>query len=233
MRGFLRLMAAVLAAGLLMAGCAKPAPTAAQIEAVAMEAAQRHSDAASNHLLGWAKLGFPIAQRELGLLLLQRDPFSAKGISWLGQAARNGDAEAAFQLGEQLHRQGKDIAQARAWYARAAQGGHARAALMAGLMARNGEGTRPDAAAAIHWLEIAAEHGEPHAMYVLSNMLRVGEGAPRDTVRARILLENAAERDYPAAVQDLAMEVEQDDPERARHLLKEAGEHRHNLWNAY
>jgi TPR repeat protein len=227
------MMAAALAASLLIAGCGKSAPSVAQIEAVGMEAMQRHSLSAYGQLHAWAKQGSPVAQRELGMLLLQRDAASTKAINWLGQAAHNGDAEAAFQIGEQLRRQGKDMEHAYLWYGHAARGGHARAALMAGLMSRNGEGTQPDLAASVRWLDMATARGEAHAMYILSNMLRDGEGAARDPVRAHQLLEEAAERDYPAAIQDLAMQLDRGAPERSGHLMKEASEHRHNLWNTY
>jgi TPR repeat protein len=55
----------------------------------------------------------------------------------------------------------------------------------------------------------------------------------RDEAKGLKLLEDAAEHEYPPALQDLAMAVQNDDAQRAGHLLKEAAEHRRNNWNKY
>jgi TPR repeat protein len=156
----------------------------------------------------------------------------------LRQAALAGDAQAAYHLGE-LYRTavgndtGKDGGPGAAWpwYQRAAEGGQARAALMLGLMAKNGDGVRRDAATAARWLQLASELGNAHAMFLLSYAYREGDGVARDAERAHALLEESAEHEYPPALHELAITV--GDPQRASHLMKEATEHRRNNWNRF
>lgn len=215
-------MAALLLAAL--AGCGR-GPSPAEIETVSMEALQRGDALAEQRLSAWAKDGLPVAERELGLLYrTRRQRDSARGL--FEQAARQGDAEAAYQLGE-LGGDG-----AAAWYRQAAEQGHARAALALGLRLKNGDGVAPDKAAAAHWLDVAAKAGNAHAMFLLSNAYAAGDGVAPDPRHARNLLEDAAEREYPAAIQQLAL-VKQTgdaltarDPHEAQQLLKEGEEHR-------
>ncbi|WP_296000353.1 tetratricopeptide repeat protein [Rugamonas sp.] len=218
-------------------------PTSAQIESVAMAASQQGAAGAERQLRDWAAQGWPVAQRELGMLYRPRPARRADALQLLEQAARAGDTEAAFELGE-LERTAvagvtPDPAAAWPWYRMAAEKKHARAALMLALLARNGEGVARDDAVAAHWLTVAAELGEAHAMFLLSNAYHDGQGVPRDAGQARQLLEAAAEHDYPPAIQELAMTVQTGDalsPKdelRASHLMKEANEHRHNSWNTF
>ncbi len=219
-------MAATLALALLAGGCSR-APSSAEIETVSMEAIQRGDAGAERRLALWAADGLPVAQRELALLYRKRrDDAGARTL--FAQAARQGDAEAAWQLGE-LERGAGQAAQ---WYRQAAGQGHARAALMLGLLLKNGEGIAQDKAGAAHWLGVAAAAGNAHAMFLLSNIYAHGEGVPVDARRARDLLERAADREYPAALQQLAMVKQMGDaltardPHEAQELLKEAEEHR-------
>ena len=227
---------ALLAAG----GCAPQAPSAARIEAFAMQASQQQSTAAERRLHQWAEQGAVAAQRELGLLYAQRPARAADGMRWLLRAADSGDAEAACALGDALRTHIPPAPGAAwPWYARAAALGHARAALMLGLLARNGDGVARDPALAMAWLNRAAGRGNAHAMFLLANMLRDGEAGRADPVRARAWLEQAADHEYPAAMQELALTVQHGDAQsskdalRAQHLLKEANEHRHNNWNHF
>ncbi|GGY75994.1 tetratricopeptide repeat protein [Pseudoduganella plicata] len=226
--------AIVLAAAL--AGCGHEAvPTSAQIEALAMTAAQRGDPAAEQRLQRLAVQGATVAQRELGILYRARPAARADAQRLLLQAAQAGDAQAAFHLGE-LYRVpaagiAADPAAAWPWYQRAAEGGQAKAALQLGLMAKNGNGVPRDAAVAARWLQLAAELGNAHAMFLLSYAYREGEGVTRDPARAAVLLEEAAEHEYPPALQELALTTQ--DPTRAGHLMKEATEHRRNNWNRF
>lgn len=218
-------------------------PTSAQIESVAMTAGQQNAAGAERQLSDWAAQGLPVAQRELGILYRPRPARRADAQHLLEQAARAGDTEAAFQLGE-LYRTAvagvtPQPAAAWPWYRIAADKKHAQAALMLALLARNGEGVARDDAVAAHWLTVASELGEAHAMFLLSNAYHDGQGVPRDAAKARQMLEQAAEHDYPPAIQELAMTVQTGDalsPRdelRASHLMKEANEHRHNNWNTF
>jgi TPR repeat protein len=209
-----------------LAGCGR-APLPAEIEAVAMDASQRGDAAAEQRLQDWAADGMPVAERELALLYRKRHRDDQARALFL-RAARQGDAEAAFALGE-LER---DHGRAAPWYRQAAQQGHAQAALALALLLKNGDGIPTDKTAAAHWLGVAAQAGDAHAMFLLSNAYADGDGVPLDPRRARDLLERAADREYPAAIQELALvkqagdELTPKDAAEADQLLKEGAEHR-------
>src|SRR5471032_1411613 len=219
------------------------APTSAQIESVAMTAGQLGAAKEERQLRQWALQGLPVAQRELGLLYRPRLERRAEALQLFEQAARAGDTEAAFQLGEMYRSAVVGVtpapAQAWPWYQMAAEKKHPQAALMLALLARNGEGVARDDAVAAKWLAVASDLGDAHAMFLLSNAYNDGQGVPRDAIKGRQMLEQAAEHDYPPAIQQLAMTVQTGDalsPKdalRADHLLKEANEHRHNNWNTF
>jgi TPR repeat protein len=227
---------ALLAATALGAGCGR-APAAAEIEAVAMQAAQRGDAAAERRLAGWAQEGSPVAQRELALLYGQHRPGTAaereEAAVLFARAARQGDTEAAFQMGElERVRDARDRSAAARWYRQAAERGHAKAALALALLYKNGDGIARDLPAAVQWLAAAATAGDAHAMFLLSNAYADGEGVPADPRQARALLERAADHEYPAAIQQLALVkqtgdafTEKDETE-ARQLLQEGTEHR-------
>ena len=235
----------VIAAAAALSACQshEAQPTSAQIESVAMTASQLGAAKEEHQLSLWALQGLPVAQRELGLLYRPRPDRRAEALQLFQQAARAGDTEAAFQLGEMYRNTVVGVtpspAQAWPWYRLAAEKNHPQAALMLGLLARNGEGVARDDVVAAKWLTVASDLGDAHAMFLLSNAYEAGQGVPRDAARARHLLEQAAEHDYPPAIQQLAMTVQTGDalsPKdelRADHLLKEANEHRHNNWNTF
>ncbi|MDC8756885.1 tetratricopeptide repeat protein [Janthinobacterium fluminis] len=222
---------------------APPLPTSALIEADAMHASHNQDAAAERRVHNWAMRGMPVAERELALLYQARPASRGAAMALFERAARAGDVQAAFELGE-MYRDGpagqvSRASQAWAWYVRAAAGRHPKAALMLGLMAKNGEGVARDPALAASWLALASERGNPHAMFLLYNAYQHGLGLPRDVAKGRHWLEEAAEHEYPPAIQELAMTVQHGDaitPKdelRAGHLLKEATEHRHNNWNRF
>jgi TPR repeat protein len=217
----------------LLAGCGR-APLPAEIESVSMDAVQRGDEAAERRLRAWAGDGMPVAERELALLYrVRHQEEQARGLFL--RAARKGDAEAAYRLGDLERERAQDDgtnARAAQWYRQAAQQGHAKAALALALLLKNGTGVPVDKAAAAHWLGVAAQAGDAHAMFLLSNAYADGDGVAADARRARDLLERAADHDYPAAIQQLAL-VKQTgdaltpkDPAEADQLLKEAAEHR-------
>lgn len=223
------LVAGALALTLLAACTGSPTP--AQIETLAMAAAQSGNPRAEAQLRNWAGQGLPVAQRELGDLLSHRSGQSAEGGTWLRRAAEHGDGAAAFSLAE-LERRQAGIATALPWYRSAAGHGHAQAALALALLYKNGTGVPLDMVQATRWLQIAADGGDGHALFLLSNAYADGAGVSRDATRARRLLERAADLEYPAALQQLAL-VKQTgdtlttrDPAEASALLQEAAEHR-------
>lgn len=230
MKHALSLPAVVLAA--VLAACqASPPPTPAEIEAVAMHARQAGDQQAERKVRGWAGKDMPVAERELALIYQARPERRAEALHLFEQAARAGDTEAAFELGQM--RRAATPGQAWLWYRQAALQGHAKAALMLGLLAANGEGVPQDPVIAARWLEKSSALGNPHAMFLLYNAYREGRGVPRDLVKGHALLEEAAHHEYPPAIQELAMTVQADDALRAGHLMKEATEHRHNNWNKF
>jgi TPR repeat protein len=234
MKHALSLPAVVLAAVLatILAACqASPPPTSEEIEAVAMHARQTGDHQAERKVRSWAGKDMPVAERELALIYQARPERRAEALSLFEQAARAGDTEAAFELGQM--RRAATPGQAWLWYRQAALQGHAKAALMLGLLAANGEGVPQDPVIAARWLEKSSELGNPHAMFLLYNAYREGRGVPRDLVKGHALLEEAAHHEYPPAIQELAMTVQADDALRAGHLMKEATEHRHNNWNKF
>lgn len=202
---------------------------------LAGQAGDRHAE---RMLETWAARGMPVAQRELGILYLAREERSGPARTLLERAARAGDAEAAFRMGE-LGRAGKPSAATAAWYRQAALADHSRAALMLGLVLKNGEGVPVDRAGAVRWFEVAARAGNAHAMFLLSNAYADGDGVPADPKRARAMLERAATREYPAALQQLAIIKESGDAwsakdgAQAAQLWKEATEHRRNNANRF
>lgn len=230
MKQALSLPAVILAVAL--AACqASPPPTATEIEALAMHARQAGDHKAERKVRSWANKDMPVAERELALIYQSRPERRADALTLFEQAARAGDTEAAFELGQMLRAATPE--QAWPWYRQAAQQGHARAALMLALLAANGEGVPKDQTVAAHWLAKSSELGNAHAMFLLYNAYREGRGVTRDLARGRTLLEEAAHHEYPPALQELAMTVQTDDALRAGHLMKEATEHRHNNWNKF
>lgn len=232
-------------AGVFLFGCQlqQEKPTSAQIEVVGMKAMQQADASAERKLMSWSAQQMPVAQRELALLYQTRPDQRADALKLFEQAARGGDVDAAFQLGEMLRVGVVGVkaapAAAAPWYAMAAGQRHAKAALVLGMLYKNGDGVARDDAQAAHWLNAASELGNPHAMFLLSNIYQEGRGVAQDTARARHLLEEAAEHEYPPAIQELAMTVQlgdalsPKDERRAGYLLKEAAEHRHNNWNRF
>lgn len=237
-------MVAMVAAALL-SGCQmqREAPTRAQIETVGMTALQQADAGAERKLMAWSEQNMPVAQRELALLHQSRAGERRQAMTLFERAARGGDVEAAFQLGEMLRVGAVGVAAqpaaAAPWYALAAGRNHARAALVLGQLYKNGDGVARDDRLAARWLAASSEAGNPHAMFLLSYFYNEGRGVPQDPAKGRALLEEAAEHEYPPALQELAMAVQLGDAHSARderragYLLKEATEHRHNNWNRF
>ena len=95
--------------------------------------------------------------------------------------AENGDADAAFNLG-QAYRLGRgvkiDLGEAQSWLERAASQGHVDAQTTLGLLLF-GNGNQTDGA---RWLKQAAEKGEARAMLIFGTALFNGDGVPQDRV---------------------------------------------------
>jgi TPR repeat protein len=241
----MRPLTTALVSSVFLFGCQiqQEKPSSAQIEVIGMKAKQEADAQAERKLMAWSAQRMPVAQRELAILYQTRPEQRADALKLFEQAARGGDVEAAFQLGEMLRVGVLGVqpapAAAAPWYAMAAQHQHAKAALALALMVKNGNGVPRDDAQAARLLAQASSLGNAHAMFLLSNIYREGLGVAQDSAKAREMLEEAAEHEYPPAIQELAMTVQLGDalsPKdelRASHLMKEASEHRRNNWNRF
>ena len=178
----------------MLAACTPDLPReAAAVESLGMRAAQTGEPAALRRLEDWAGAApaplAGVAARELGLALVHRTGQEVHARRWLSHAAKAGDAEAAYTLGE-AQRQGglglsPDITAARPWYVRAAHAGHAEALLALARAARNGDGEPRDPARALALLQQASQGGSAQAMYLLSQTYAQGLVTAPDAKLAR------------------------------------------------
>lgn len=139
------------------------------------------------------KKGVPGAWRELGIMTLEGvatddgEPNPQLGAAYLTRAARNGDAEAQYALG-QLYAAGRGVAQseeqAARWLGEAARNGHVAAQVEYALMLFRGEGTTKDEAVAALWLRQAALSDNPVAQMRYARLLSQGRGVKRDPLEA-------------------------------------------------
>lgn len=230
----------------LLTACADNSPdrrakNAAKAEALGLLAGSGRQDEALNKLLRLSRRGNVVAQREAGLALaFHRAGQQQEGVAWIAKAAKGGDAEAAFKLGEASQSGAfglpPDHAAAAQYFEIAAARGHAQAALMIARMLKNGDGiARSDEQAGI-WLKKSAECGNPQAMLLLSNAMANGDGFIQSNEQAVYWLEAAADKHYPPAIQALAQATESGllglkrDPQAVAELWKEAAEESRNHW---
>lgn len=238
--------AALLIVTLVLIACGEKRiilPGIVEIESTGLIALHGQKAAALDALLGWAQAGSPVAQRELGLAYAAQPAKYREALHWLEQAAAAGDVEAQFTLAEAYYKKQYSLAQdlALAWkyYQAAARQQYAKAELMLARMSKYGEGTAKNLLQATAHLTSAAEQGNAQAMFLLSNAYAAGEGVAQDQTKSRLWLERAAQADYPVAIQALALSLDAHpatsgaDPNRARHLLKEAADERLLNWNKY
>jgi len=104
--------------------------------------------------------------------------------------ARNGDADAQFNLGFWFATEGKsqDFAQAADWYLKAANQNHALSQFNLAIMYGKGQGVRRDEAQSLIWLGKAARLGDAGAQYTLGlrqNRVSLDEGS-EDGVESKI-----------------------------------------------
>lgn len=228
----------------LLTACAEhggATPDTAQLESLGIQAYHGKQAKALSELRYWAEQGLPVAQREMAIYAQSQTAGYAEAAAWYAKAAKGGDAESAYALGD-AHYAGKlalqkDPVSAWSWFSMAAKAGNDKAALMLSRMTKYGEGVSPDLALSTYWLQQSSERGNAQAMFLLSNAYLYGEGVARNPELARTWLEKSAQGDFPVAIQALALAVEggdlelSKDPERARHLLKEATDERRMHWN--
>ncbi|MBC7490469.1 TPR repeat protein [Undibacterium sp. GrIS 1.2] len=218
-------------------------PTTAQIETVGVRALNTQDKSSITTLSRWAKQGFPIAQRELGLVLSVSPNSYIEAHKWLEKAAAAGDVDAQFEMAEANYKARlglqQNFVEAWKWYKSAAKQHNSKASFMLARMAKYGEGNPPDLAISVNWLKQSSAEGNAQAMFLLANAYTAGEGVEQDAIKAREWLERSAEGDYPVAIHELSLLLEGSakitgsDPLLARHLRKEATDERTLRWNKY
>ena len=124
------------------------------------------TEAASLYEKVVATRAHPQALLRLGMIYARRGQSDAmyrkRAIVILRRAAELGDAEAQYQLGKYLSRDGgsagaDNMAEAMRWHLAAAKQGHASAQHSIGLASEVGHGTECDMAKAAEWLGLAAK----------------------------------------------------------------------------
>lgn len=137
-----------------------------------------------------------------GVEAWQAGDFSKATAIWQALAA-NGDADAAFNLG-QAYRLGRGVpastANAANWFEKAAKAGHLDAQVSLGLLLFD-SGSR---AKAMEWLTRAAERSEPRALLVVGTALFNGDGIARDPVKGYSYVSRAAAQGLQPAKTTLA-----------------------------
>jgi TPR repeat protein len=129
-----------------------------------------------------AKAGNPLAQTRLGLLYYHGHGVresDAAAVQWFERAARQGLAEAQFQLGNMyayglapLPPEQDPSRLAAQWYFEAARQGHAEAQYSLGILFLTGSGVELSATEARKWIERAAAQGHADA----KSYLQAGTG---------------------------------------------------------
>ncbi len=112
------------------------------------------------------------------------------------QAAKDGDSEAAYELGEFYYsgqRVAKDLPRAMHWFEQASLQGHPRAQHQLGMMFFRGEGVQPNNVQAFIVLKMAAVNGEEEA---LDSADQVSEQMPRDELEVATQVLGQIFRDY-------------------------------------
>lgn len=141
------------------------------------------------------------ADTKAGVEAWQRGDYRSAVEEWR-KAARNGDADAEYNLG-QAYKMGRgvpvDLAAAESWYGKAAAQGHVEAEDNYGLALFQNNHTRD----AIPHLEKSVVRGEPRAQYILGTMLFNGVDIKKDWPRAYALTSRAAAAGLPQATQSL------------------------------
>jgi TPR repeat protein len=149
-----------------------------------------------------ASAGLPVAQLQLGRMLLQGlgvECDRRAAYEWFLRAAQAGKFEAANMVGR-CHENGWGVAASSAlaaiWYSRAAKAGDAWAQYNLGHLLLDGNGVEQDRAAAFHWYFCAAAQGHARAMNLVARCCEEGWGTPRDRQAARTWYRRSARGGY-------------------------------------
>lgn len=151
-------------------------------------------------------LGLTYAQAAAGTfedgMAAFRNEDYAQALTLLTPFAKQGNAEAAYLLGEMYgprswgqkgeNRNGveQDNAQAILWWGEAAKKGHSEAQLKLGWwLLKGGDVIKKDESAGMNWLLMAANQGEPQAQYEVGIGYWKGRGVKPDPIAAYMWLD--------------------------------------------
>lgn len=152
-------------------------------------------------LLSLASLAQADTLEDARAALAKRDFTAAMPI--LLQLARDGNAEAQYQLGV-IYGRGNaaapedDVAAAK-YYRMAAEQGHEGAQARTALMYAYACGVARDDAEAAKWFKRSADNGAEGSMFHLGRMYLAGRGVPRDVAEATRLWKRSSELGYARA----------------------------------
>ena len=175
------------------------------------DAAARMAEAARLYIAAATSGSLP-AMVEAGLRYARGDGVAKDTLAasrWFREAARQGSADAQFNLGA-LHAAGElaggapDHAAAVPWFEQAAARGHTDAQYNLGLIAAQGLAGEVDNAAAVRWFEAASTAGLADARAGLAWLVYHGLGTEKDEARAAALYGQAADQGHPIARNRLA-----------------------------
>src|SRR3982751_3361839 len=137
-----------------------------------------------------------------GIEAWQRADYSSAVAIWR-PLAENGDADAAFNLG-QAYRLGRgvptNLSAAKTWFERAARQNHVDAQTTLGLLLFQSG----DQAEGLKWLKAAAEQGEARALLVYGTALFNGDGVTQNPVLGYAYVSRAAAQGLAPAKETLA-----------------------------
>ncbi len=142
--------------------------------------------------------------------------------------AQAGEAQAQYQLGDELQRGSllmQDHAAAVAWFLRASEQGHSGAQIRLGQIYLQGLGVTADPARALQFLEQAAADGTAEPLFYLASLLEQAEAPLADPARAARLYQQAAKLGHMDAAVSLGVLYQNgtgvsQDLERARQLYQ-------------
>lgn len=171
-----------------------------------------------------------------GLTAFQGEDY-AKALSLLLPYAKEGNAEAAYLIGEMYgprswgqkgeNRNGVELdnKQAIFWWGEAAKKGNSQAQLRLGWWLMKGQDVvKQDEAAGMNWLLLAANQGEPQAQYEVGLAYWKGRGVKPDPIAAYMWLDLCANEpgfDNAASYRDqIAQGMTEDQVKQARLMVQ-------------
>ncbi len=141
-----------------------------------------------------------IASEATGHDLYRRGYYEEAIAEWTKAADENGDAGAAFRLGEEYFDAkvvSRDVDKAVAYLTKGAEGGDDRAQQDLGTMYDNGWGVTADTDKAAYWYLEAAKRGSAVAQYNIATMFETGTGVEQSIEKAYMYYLLAVQGGFP------------------------------------